>query len=179
MVKRPTGRAAPRRRTGFVSRKVRAVTSAASKAAGYSALRLAFDGGQLVLSASAVELRRELLMLRVDLSSDGGERIEAGSGHDDMADALMLAGCPYRPRGATRWRHLLSELAAPSARLPDAVVPVGADAGDTVATGGGLVLPRAPWWQSVRGPEVSPPPGVPVPADELERPRDLMETPIR
>ena len=36
--------------------------------------------------------------------------------------------------------------------LPDTDVP---EVSDTVATAGGLVLPRAPFWQSVNGPELT------------------------
>ena len=55
------------------------------------------------------------------------------------------------------------------------------EATDTVATTGGLVLPRAPFWQSVNGPEVSLPPELAAPAptrepDAIERARAYLQT---
>ncbi|HYI35647.1 MAG TPA: terminase family protein [Thermoleophilaceae bacterium] len=129
-------------------------TTAESKAAGYSSLRLLIDQGRLLLPASGEELRRELLMLRVDLSPTGLERVEAGSGHDDLADALQLATWPRRTdRGG--WGTVLAGLANPERRLPDAIDPV--PVGEMVRTGGGLEVPRRPCWLSVGGPELTVP----------------------
>jgi hypothetical protein len=44
---------------------------------------------------------------------------------------------------------------------------------DTVATAGGLVLPRSPFWQSVNGPEV----GLPTTL-QAERPQEDHENPV-
>ena len=76
-------------------------------------------------------------------------RIEADSPglHDDVADALSLSTAPFSRDGRSRCRLArFSRL-----DLPDAGVP---DVTDTVTTSGGLVLPRAPFWQRVNGPEV-------------------------
>ncbi len=134
--------------------------SAESKAATYSALRLLLGGGQLVLPASATDLLRELMLLRVDLSPGGMERIEASSGHDDLPDALALALGPHKDRDG-RWRTLLGRLAdprraAPPAALPAVDVPM-------VPTGGGLRVPAVPVFQSVTGTQLTTPPGL-VPA---------------
>lgn len=126
--------------------------SAEMKAATYSSLRLLIDGGQLVLPASATELLRELQLLRVDLSPSGTEKIEASSGHDDMADALALAMAPYRD-ASRRWRTVLADLADPRRKLPasdpfDVELP-------TVPTGSGLQVLAVPAFQSVAGPELT------------------------
>jgi hypothetical protein len=122
-------------------------TSAPLKSATYSAVRLAFEQGRLVLPASATDLRRELLLTRVQLLQSGGERIEAGTGHDDLADALMLAAGPYKQ--GEEWRS----------RLGDALEREPLDrydgwiAGrDTVATGGGRVVLRRPVLEAMRVP---------------------------
>lgn len=173
VTRRPLARPRQRRRSAtFHTRAARAYSSAPMKAAGYSSLRLLLEDGRLRLPASATELRRELLTLRVNLTGTG-ERIEAGAGHDDLADALMLAGKPYRRAGETRWRHLLTELCEVGG-LPKAELPPAAADAETVAAPDGLRVPREPYWQSVRGPELSPPPGVPD-ADDPERPRSEME----
>jgi hypothetical protein len=63
--------------------------------------------------------------------------------------------------------------------LPDANVP---DVTDTVATAGGLVLPRSPFWQSVNRPEVTLPASLQVEAPPedtnpvLARARDYLAT---
>lgn len=122
-----------------------------SKAATYSALRLLIDGGQLVLPASATELLRELMLLRVDLSPSGDEKIEASTGHDDQADALALSLGPYRDR-SQRWRTVLADLADPRRAPP----PFPAAAGlPTVETGAGLRVPAGCVYQSVHGREVT------------------------
>lgn len=145
----------PRRpQPGFRTQMISVHVGAEQKAATYSALRLLVDQGLVLFPASAEELRRELLMLRVDLSPSGIERIEASSGHDDLADALALALVPYRARSGG-WRTLLSDLADPSARLPDP--PLSAGAGETVRTGEGVELPRRPTWVSPAGAEATAP----------------------
>lgn len=144
---------------GFATRPRGVHTTAELKAATYSALRLLIDQGRLVLPASAEELRRELLMLRVDLAPGGGERIEASAGHDDLADALMLAASPYRDP-QRRWRTLLGYYAEPARALPEASLPAAAGRVETVETGAGLAVPRVPIWQSVRGHELTVPVGL-------------------
>lgn len=84
--------------------------TAASKAATYSALRLLVDKQQLLIPRAAEDLIRELLMLRVDLSPSGGERIEASSGHDDIADALAMALGPHQLQ-SKEWRTEITRLA--------------------------------------------------------------------
>jgi len=134
-------------------------TSAASKAAGYSALRLAVDRGELVIPRGARDLVAELLTLRVDLSPTGVERIEAaGSAHDDLADALVACLSPVRDREG-RWRTHVGELAAMAGRLPAPRLPDGLDVRrlERAGTAGGLEVPRTPVWQSPRGVAVTPP----------------------
>lgn len=168
----------PRRWPGrptFVTRKLPVHTTAELKAATYSALRLMVDEGRLVIPAAAEELVRELLMLRVDLTPSGTERVEASTGHDDLADALMLACAPHRD-GQGRWRSLLGLYADSRRPLPAPAIPPGVDLGrlEYVPTAGGLDVPRRPVWQSVRGPEVTVPPGLelrPAPDPRLERAR--------
>lgn len=126
-------------------------TTQASKATAYSALRMLMESGRLVLPASAPELLRELLLLRVSVTQQGGERIEAGSGHDDLADALYLAAGPYRDAKDVQ-RTRLGDAAQ---RSP---VPVSVDGfdGETVQTGGGLVLTRVPVPMRVTAPPAAP-----------------------
>ncbi len=113
-------------------------TSAPMKAAAYSALRLLVDREQIEFPAAAPELLRELLLLRVDLSASGDERIAAaGTGHDDIADAAMLALAPYRGRDG-RW------ITVAERALVAGVPPAQFDATDD---------PDA--FQSVRGPEIT------------------------
>jgi hypothetical protein len=144
----------------FVTRKNHVHTTADMKAATYSALRMLVDQERLLIPAGAEDLIRELLLLRVDLTPGGVERIEAGSGHDDLADALMLATFPYRPRGTTRWRCYLADLVDPRSRLPVGMLPAAVDRLPTVQTVGGVEVPRRPVWQSVAGSELSFPAGV-------------------
>jgi hypothetical protein len=103
-------------------------------------------------------------------------RIEADSPglHDDVADALMLATAPFSRDGRSRCRLArFSRLDLPDAHAPDVA--------DTVTTAGGLMLRRAPFWQSVNGLEVSLPPELATPApppepDAIERPRTYLQT---
>jgi hypothetical protein len=125
-------------------------TTQALKQAGYTSLRLLIEGGRLLLPASAADLRRELLMLRVELTAAGGERVGApGTAVDDLADALMLATYPYRGRDG-EWRTLLARAADPAYRLPEPAVD-GLATAPTVRTGGGVEVPADPAWVSVGG----------------------------
>ncbi len=150
-------------RSGFYTRRVPVHSTAELKAACYSALRLLIEQERLILPRSAEELIRELLMLRVNLTPSGTERIEAGSGHDDLADALMLATLPTRDRRTGRWRSVLAALAEPRRSLSPAM-PVRLTEPE-VETGGGLSLYRRPALQSVNGIEISIPPGAEVAPD--------------
>ena len=146
----------------FVTRKNFIHSSAEFKAATFSTLRLMIDQERLILPASAEDLLRELLMLRVDLTPSGLERVEAGSGDDDLADALGYALAPWRDGPA--WRFHVAELADPRrGRLPEANLPPGAEDLPTVPTGGGLRVPRTPLWQSPAGRELTVPPGSGLP----------------
>lgn len=153
-----TGLSLPRLRTeaakrGFATRRLGVDTDAAKKAHSYERLRWLADLERLVLPREG-ELLRELAALRVELRPGGSEKIEAGSGHDDLADALYLASGPWRDRG--RVRCVLGELAAQplrEAEVPPLDEPV-------VETGGGLRLYRHPVLQSVNGQEVTLPAGV-------------------
>jgi hypothetical protein len=84
--------------------------NAASKAATYSALRLLIEQRRLLIPRAAEDLIRELLMLRVDLGPSGTEKIEASSGHDDMADALAMALGPHQLESG-EWRTHLARTA--------------------------------------------------------------------
>lgn len=133
--------------------------NAPQKAATYSALRLLLDAQQLVLPASATELLRELQMLQVDLSASGEEKIEASSGHDDLADALALSMAPYRD-ASRRWRTILGDLSDPRRPGPPPNPTAVAAGGATVTTGAGLTVPAAPIFQSVNGRDVTAPLGL-------------------
>ena len=112
--------------------------NAASKAATYSALRLLIEQRKLLIPRSAEDLIRELLMLRVDLSPSGTEKIEASSGHDDIADALAMALGPHQLESG-EWRTHLARIADKKAIHP--------------ATGFAEDDPGV--YQSVGGPEIS------------------------
>lgn len=144
----------------FRTRKLLIHTTAEMKAATYGALRMAIEQGRLVLPASAADLLRELLLLRVDLTPGGGERIEASIGHDDLADALMLACCPFRTGRDKRWSSLLGHYSDHRVSLPAAGVDVAALDLPMVTTGDGLAVPRVPIVQSVRGSQLTVPAGV-------------------
>lgn len=157
-------------RLGMFATDVRLVhTTGDMKAAVYSELRLLLDRGRLVLPASAEALRRELLLLRVDLLPSGGERIEASTGHDDLADALMLAAGPARAQDG-RWGTRLGELCERS-DLP-ACPPV--DEAAVVESGTGRRLPREPHLLSVDGEQTTAPPPSPPPPPEPERRGDFL-----
>ncbi|MDP9416807.1 MAG: terminase family protein [Actinomycetota bacterium] len=140
----------------FTTAKAQVHTSAELTAATYSMLRLMLDRGQLVIPAAAEDLRRELLLLSVDLTQGGTERIEASRGHDDRSDSLMLAAGPYKRQG--RWRSWLGDLAERAA-LPDPPLPEGLP---TVRTGAGLEVPVGAY-ASVGGRDLTLPPGTPQP----------------
>jgi len=133
------------------ARKLALTTSAASKTAGYSSLRLLVDRGQLLIPRDARDLVAELLTLRIDLTASGTERIEAaGSAHDDLTDALVAALSPVRDREG-RWRSHIGELAAMS--LPAPRLPGGFDLArlERAPLADGRTAPRTPAWQSPRG----------------------------
>jgi hypothetical protein len=143
-----------RRRHGL---KIELVTTTqASKAATYGRIRMALEQGRLILPASATELLRELLLLRVQITQGGGEKIEAGSGHDDLADGLYLACGPYNT--AEGWRSRLGDAIAGD--LPPADFEIE---GDVVETGAGLLVPRQPGFLTTGGQRYGPPASVPSP----------------
>jgi hypothetical protein len=112
-------------------------TTGELKLAAYSALRTAMERQQLVIPEDAVELRRELLALRVVMLPTS-ERIEAATGHDDLSDALALATGPFMRGG--EWRTLLGEALDTPAEFPDRMPPRD----ELVPTGGGRLVPRDP-----------------------------------
>lgn len=136
-------------------------TSAQSKALVYERLRWLCDRGQLVFPRDG-ELLRELAALRIELRPGGSEKVEAGRGHDDLADSLYLAAGPHRHPSGRGLRCYLDRVAGggvPEARVPETDEPV-------VETGGGLRVWRRPALQSVSGveltlPGVEPPPATP------------------
>lgn len=141
----------------FATRRVntnRHVTTAPRKAACYSAVLLLLERGQLYF-AEGDELIDELLGLRTEMRPSGNVSIEAGtlSGRDDLADALAIATCSYDVRGRTV--NLLTHLA--ERESPEASLPSTALQAETFETADGLVLPREPWLQSVRGEELTAP----------------------
>jgi Helicase len=99
----------PTRPREFTTLKHPYTVTAASKAATYSALRLLVDKQQLLIPRGAEDLVRELLILRVDLSPSGNERIEASSGHDDLADGLAMALGPFQLQNK-EWRTEITRL---------------------------------------------------------------------
>lgn len=115
--------------------------SAGMKQAAFGALRMVTQRELLLYPASAVELRRQMLALKVGLSRSGGETFEAESGaHDDLPDALVLAMRPYRrPDGA--WRTIVGDLAE---RAAPQAAPAGSD--QVAFTSSGLRVPRRPTW---------------------------------
>lgn len=159
---RPRPPEAPR----FVTEKVRVHTSNDAQAAMFSGLRMMVDAGTLLIPRAAEELVRELLLLRVDLSPTGQERIAAATGHDDCADSLALALGPYRDRQG-RWRVHLPDLAR-----RDLPITHVSTRGAKTRAGCGVEVPRAPVWQSLAGPEVTLPPGA---AEDPDPHADLRE----
>jgi hypothetical protein len=153
---------APRRRergAGYVTDKRAVHTTAALKAACYSSLRLRIDRGELILPADAQDLIRELLMLRVDLTASGTERIEATSGSfDDLPDALLMASQPYRYHG--EWKTWLDRLCDPATRLPEPPIPPAVFAQECVAGPDGMQVPRRPAWITPESDQVTLPAGM-------------------
>jgi hypothetical protein len=129
--------------------------TAESKAATFGAIRLMIHREQLLVPESAVELRRELLLLKVELTPQGLERIETGG--RDFASALALASGPYRHRG--EWKNLLLQMSERAAGQRPATVPEEVARLPHVITGGGLSLPRTPAWEGFAGDEITLPPG--------------------
>jgi hypothetical protein len=140
-------------------------TSQEMKAAVFSALRLMVERGALVIPACYTELIRELRLLRVELTAGGGERIEAMTGHDDLAHALAFALQPRKRRDG-RWYVGAARATDPAADPVPARV-LGRDV-ELVSTGGGVELPREPAVQSVDGAEVLVPVTEPMDSERLE-----------
>lgn len=123
----------------FVTTKHLYHVNAASKAATYSALRLLIDQQRLLIPRSAEDLIRELLLLRVDLSPSGTEKIEAaGVARDDLADGLAMSLGPHRLESG-EWRTHLARLGEGKPPWP----AIGFNAEDPGV------------YQSIAGPEVS------------------------
>jgi hypothetical protein len=157
---------------GFVTERVGVTTSAQSKAATWSAIRLAVQKGELIAPASETDLRRELALLEVGLSQGGVEKIEASVGHDDLADALYLACAPYKRNGSPEWSCSLADLLDPRKLLPESPVPPVVAASEHVAGPDGLMVPRRPAWMSITGAELTVPEGLefaPPPVDPALR----------
>lgn len=148
-------------RPGAVGRMEFVSTSQESKSATYSSIRMLLEQGRLVFPASATELLRELLLLRVELTASGGERIEASKGHDDLADALYLATGPWRDSGGT-WRNRVTQASEQS--MP----PVSVDPEDEgiALTGSGFALPREPEFVRMGGARHGDPFSLPSPLDD-------------
>lgn len=123
--------------------------NAERKADAYFRLKTMCERGQLVFARDE-GLIRELTGLRAEYRPTGTVGIEAASlgGHDDRADAVMLATAPH-PKGPPR--TVLSRVAGKDG--PEAVDQ--GEAGETTETGAGLIVPRKPALQSVRGPDLT------------------------
>ena len=121
-------------------------TTAAVKSAMYSQLRLLVDRERLLISSSSTDLLRELLLLRVQLSPQGSEAIDASSGHDDLADALALSQGPYKAQDG-RIHTVVGDLLRPG--MPTS--PTAGPGGDWVEGPGSMRVARRPAWLSVRG----------------------------
>ncbi len=137
----------------FRTELARHTTSAGSKAATFGALRLLIESQRLLIPAGAGDLYRELLMLGVELTASGNERIEAQVGHDDLADGLALALGPYRAHSG-EWRTVLGDLADGGQELPRPRALLRGD-GEWVETSARVRVPRRPLWQSIASGEVT------------------------
>lgn len=113
----------------FVTSKVKAPMTARLKGELFSALHLLIVRRQLLIPREAEHLIRELLLLRVEFTETGSQRIEARSGHDDCAMSLALSLRPMQDG-----RVYLGELARQGERREE--LPP---------------LPRVPAWVSVTG----------------------------
>jgi hypothetical protein len=146
-------------------------TSARSKATAYGYVLTLLEQGRLVLPRDP-QLLRQLAGLRYDQGERGNVSIQAESAatHDDVADALMLATGPYAIDG----RHTTALARYAESERPDAQVSEDVP---TVTTGGGLVLPRDPRWQSPGGSDIALPlrahalPAIPAEPDLITQAR--------
>jgi hypothetical protein len=142
----------PEQARPFRVQTARIATTAELKAQTYGRLRYLMDRGQLVLP-SDTPLVRELAALRMELRPSGSVGIDAETGHDDVADAAMLACGPYKDRHGA-WRSLLTDAA-------EHQIATDLNAGGRVVeTGDGLRVWRRPLLQSIDGLEVTAPDGV-------------------
>lgn len=164
---KPVPKPKPRPRfKGYVTAKVPVTTSAASKAATWSAIRLLIDKGELLLPASATDLIRELQLLRIDLTQGGNERIEGATGtHDDLADAMCTAAIPYRLQRGGGWRCSLADAADERRSFPEVPVPPEVAASPHVPGPNGIEIPVRPAWQSVAADHLTIPQGLDMPVD--------------
>jgi hypothetical protein len=123
-------------------------TTAAGKTAAYGLVLGLLEREALVLPRHP-DLLRQLAGLQFSQGERGFLSIEAESAavHDDVADALMLCACPYKPPAAHRVVCHLGHLAGSSRAPADARVPELSC--DVVETGGGLRVPQVPTLQSV------------------------------
>jgi hypothetical protein len=163
---KPVPKPKPRPRfKGLVTKPVPVTTSAASKAATWSAIRLLIDKGELLIPASASDLIRELQLLRIDLTQGGNERIEGATGtHDDLADAMCTGAIPYRLQSGGGWRCSLADAADERRSFPEVAVPPEVAASPHVQ-GPGIEVPARPAWQSIAGPHLTIPQGLDTPVD--------------
>ena len=138
----------------FRTELARHTTLPAPKAATFGALRLLIESQRLLIPAGAGELYRELLMLGVELTASGSERIEARVGHDDLAERAG-AGARAVPgafggvadaAGGSGWT------VAKSCRGRG---PCCAGTVSGVETSAGVRVPRRPLWQSIASGEVT------------------------
>ncbi|MBA2763799.1 MAG: hypothetical protein H0U42_03835, partial [Thermoleophilaceae bacterium] len=122
-------------------------TTAPKKAAAYGTILSLLEQNRLVLPRQP-DLLRELAGLRYEITDSGSQRIE-GAQHDDVADSLMLATCPRSENGKhwTRVGWISSHLRDPEADAPET--------DDLVKTGGGLLVPRRPAFQSLENSDLS------------------------
>lgn len=121
------------------------------KADAYFRLKSMCERGQIVFARNE-GLLRELTGLRVEMRPTGTVGIEAASlsGHDDRADAVMLATGPNRKGPVST---VLSSVVA----HPEPEAAVEGDQGEMTQTPGGLLIPRRPAIQSVRGQDLTVP----------------------
>lgn len=136
------------RRSSVPATDVGGVTfTSAMKQAAYGALRALVERRQLVIPASASELRAELMTLRTELGRSGQERFDAQSGgFDDLPDALVLALKPFQRHDGV-WHTAVGDLAEqPLTPWPDMWT-----GSDVVSSGGGLRMLKTPVWAPLVG----------------------------